>query len=130
MQARTWTRRFEPGQFKLILAALVAIGILLLGAVLATTLSSGDQAASIDRPRIDLARPTPNTRFLERNILPGDPGTYPVTSPREYRHRLFTHPPDSAPATSLQEYRFRDWNILPGDDVPVVPPAHERGDRY
>ncbi len=110
MQAPAWTRRLEPGQIKLVLIAAAATGILLLGAVLSTSVMNGDQAPTVDRAESLIARPTPNDRFLGWNILPGDPGTYP--------------------ATSQQEYRFRDWNILPGDDVQFVPPAYERGTRY
>lgn len=159
MQARTrtWTERFDPGQIKLFLVAIAAIAILLIGVVLSTTMSSGnDQIATIDRARSEAVRPTSNARFLSWNVLPGDPGTYPVTSQREYRfldwnilsgdpgtvpvtslqeHRFqdWNILPDdhgAFPATSLQEYRFRDWNTLPGDDTPFIPPAYEHGTRH
>ncbi|CAN5760190.1 hypothetical protein BH23CHL2_BH23CHL2_06940 [soil metagenome] len=135
MQARTSTRRFEPGQTKLIIAAGGAIAILLLGAVLSMTQSSGDQAAIVDRARVDIVRPTPNTRFLEWNVLPGDPRTYPVTSLTQYRveeWNVLAGDPGTYPVTSLQEYRFRDWNVLPDHacDVQLDPPAYERGTRH
>ena len=110
MQAPTWTRRFEPGHVKLILVVAAVTTVLLLSALLATNLSSDDSTAGIGQTRSAQLSAMPNTRFLGWNILPGDPGTQPVTS--------------------LREYRFRDWNILPGDDAELVPPAGERGTRH
>jgi len=155
MQSRTWTKRFEPGQIKLIAVAAAAIATLFAGAVLSTTLQRDDQAATTSRARVEMVRPATNTRFLGWNTLPGDPGTYPVTSLQEYRfldwntlpgdrgtapvaglqaHRFLDWNilPDTtgiASALSLQEHRFHDWNILPGDDAKLIPPAHERGVR-
>jgi hypothetical protein len=110
MQARTWTKRFDSGQIRLILIAAFAIAVLLLGALLSEYLKTGDQTAVTDRTQNEIVRATPNTRFVERNILPGDRGTYPVTS--------------------LREYRFHEWNILPGDDAQFLPPDGERGSRH
>lgn len=135
MQTRTWAKRFDPGQVKLILIAVSAIAIMLLGTILSTTfLNSGDQAVTTDRTQTsEVARPTSNARFLGWNILPGDPGTYPVTGQRDYRFRdwnILPGDPGTYETTSLQEYLFQGWNILPGDDARFVPPAHERGARY
>lgn len=135
MQAPTWTKRFDPGQIKLLLIALAAITILLIGAVLSTTLSSGnDRAATVDRAQGNEVAPlTSNARFLGWNTLPGDPGTYPVTSQQEHRFRdwnVLPGDPGTQPATSLREYRFRDWNVLPGDNTRLVPPDPERGIRH
>ncbi|MEZ4520778.1 MAG: hypothetical protein R3A46_03885 [Thermomicrobiales bacterium] len=111
MQAPTWTKRLNPGQIRLFFIAITATAILMTGAVLSTTLSgNSNQAATVNHARSEVARPTSNARFLGWNILPGDPGTYPVTGPRDYR--------------------FLERNSLPGDDVRAVPPAHERGTRY
>ena len=110
MQTPTWTRHLEPGQIKLMIVAIVTTAILLLGLALSTSLLNNDQTTSAERARIELPRPTPNTRFLEINILPGDPRTYPVTS--------------------LNEYRFLEWNILPGDYAPLIPPDGARGTRH
>lgn len=135
MQARTWTERFEPGQIKLIVVAIAATGLLVLVAVLSTSPWSNDQAASTNRARTELSQPAPNTRFLERNILPGDPRTYPVTSLGEYRFFEWNSLPGDAGANesalmSQKEFSFLDRNILPGDDTTLIPPAYERGNRH
>ncbi len=135
MQARTWTKRFEPGQIKIILVAAAAITILLIGAVLSGTLSSSDQAASIDRAQNEIARLMSNARFVELNTLPGDPGTHPVTSLQEYRFFDSNILPGNlgtkqATVSGLWEYRFLELNILPDDDLKFVPPSGEPGTRY
>ena len=135
MQTPTWTKRFEPGQIKLLVIGAVAIAILLLGALLSESLMSSDQTAISERTQNDIVRATPNTRFVERNVLPGAPGTYPVTSLREYRfHDWNILPGDSGAAASAlisqQEYRFLDRNVLPGDDALLLPPDGKRGSRH
>lgn len=133
MQTRTWTKRFEPGQIKLITVAAAAIVTLFTGAVLSATLQSTDQSATTNQARVEMVRPAPNPRFLDWNVLPGDPRTYPVTSLGEYRFddwNILPGDTGAAPVTSLQTSRFRDWNVLPGDDAMLVPPAYERGARH
>ncbi len=135
MQAPTWNKRLEPGQVKLILVAAAAIAIVLLATILSESLSSDNQTATTDRAQNAQLQATPNARFLERNILPGDRGTYPITSLQEYRFQGWNILPGDPGTTasmlkSQEEYRFLDRNVLPGGDALLLPPDGKRGSRH
>ncbi len=112
MQTVTNNLRLISGQMKILILVFGIACAVIVAALLIQTQSHDTAVVNSDERTLTIhAESTPNTRFLERNLMPID------TS--------------EASVISLKEYRFRDWNtILPASDGALVPPSGERGQRH